>query len=96
MTYPNPRHSYTSDSYDSHQRTPAPVADPLTPIEQGSLKFLNEEKGYGFLVTETGDLFVHISAFQRANIEVPPKGTIVRFQRGRSRDGRELALVIHP
>lgn len=92
MTYPN--------AYDRPQaratRAPAPVDNPGTPIEAGTLKFFNVDKGYGFIVTDTGDLFVHISAFQRAGREVPEKGAPLRFQRGRSRDQRELALVLHP
>ena len=93
MTYQNDRNY---QSAPRPNRTSAPIEDPGTPIESGSLKFFNKEKGYGFLTTETGDLFVHISAFQRASIEVPEKGTPLRFQRGRSRDQRELALVLHP
>lgn len=96
MTYQHRRINDTQDPLRGGERRAAPIPELKTPIESGTLKFFNTEKGYGFIVTDQGDLFVHISAFQRVGLDVPEKGTPLRFQRGFSRDQRELALAIHP
>lgn len=86
----------TKHPMDGINRAPEGKVDPNTQIEEGVLKFFNVKKGYGFIMTKSGDLFVHISAFQKAGIEVPERDTSLRFQRGISRDQRELALVLYP
>lgn len=44
----------------------------------GTVKFFNSDKGYGFIAPETGgqDAFVHISAVERAGL-----GTLTQNQR---------------
>lgn len=54
-------------------------------MEQGTVKFFNDSKGFGFITPEdeSGDLFVHIS-----NIEGEiADGDTVEFTRGESETG---------
>lgn len=68
-------------------------------MAQGTVKFFNASKGFGFIETETGgkDVFVHISAVERAGLTTLADGQKVTFDVERGRDGREsatnLALV---
>ena len=56
----------------------------------GTVKFFNTTKGYGFIAPEGGDkdVFVHISAVQRAGMDTLTEGQRVSFEvvteRGRS------------
>ena len=54
----------------------------------GTVKFFNNDKGYGFIAPEngTGDAFVHISAVERAGLRELREGQRVSFDI--ERDGR--------
>lgn len=43
---------------------------------QGKVKYFNTEKGYGFIQSDTGDIFLHVS---QINGPEPRKGDIVYF-----------------
>lgn len=47
----------------------------------GTVKFYNEQKGYGFIEPEGGakDVFVHATALERAGIHGLSEGQKVRF-----------------
>lgn len=51
----------------------------------GTIKFFNEEKGFGFITPETGgvDVFVHISALERG--ATLSQGDRVNFEIGQDR-----------
>ncbi len=59
----------------------------------GTVKFFNTQKGFGFIAPETGgkDVFVHISALERAGIARLNDGQRVSFDTERDRQGRESA-----
>ena len=59
----------------------------------GSVKWFNATKGFGFIQPEGGrkDVFVHISALERAGLSTLADGAKVTFDIEAGRDGRESA-----
>lgn len=57
---------------------------------QGKIKHVNSEKGYGFIATETGDVFFHVS--QVIGPE-PQKDDIVTYSIKEGRKGPEACNV---
>jgi cold shock protein len=64
----------------------------------GKVKWFNDQKGYGFIEPEDGgkDVFVHISAVERAGIRSLKEGDRVKFDlltdRGKAAAGN-LSLI---
>src|SRR5579864_672896 len=50
-------------------------------MAQGTVKFFNAQKGYGFIVQDAGgpDIFVHISAVERAGMRSLVEGQKLTF-----------------
>ena len=49
-------------------------------MEQGTVKWFNDEKGYGFISREAGDdVFVHFSAIQGDGFKTLEEGQAVTF-----------------
>ena len=50
--------------------------------QNGTVKFFNAEKGYGFITPDEGgaDVFVHVSAVERSGFSVLDKGQKVSFE----------------
>ena len=63
------------------------------PNFKGTVKWFNPTKGYGFIkpAGSDKDVFVHISAVERAGLSGLPDGQKVTFDLERGRDGRESA-----
>ncbi|TCD11799.1 cold-shock protein [Oricola cellulosilytica] len=59
----------------------------------GTVKFYNGQKGYGFIEPEDGgkDVFVHVSALERAGVGGLAEGDKVQFEVEQGRDGRSSA-----
>ena len=48
--------------------------------EQGTVKWFNEAKGYGFISRQSGgDVFVHVSAIQASGLKSLQEGQTVQF-----------------
>jgi CspA family cold shock protein len=60
----------------------------------GTVKFFDTTKGFGFIQPQDGskDVFVHVSAVQRAGLSGLTEGQQVSFELERGRDGRVSAV----
>jgi len=62
-------------------------------MANGTVKWFNPEKGYGFIEPEEGgkDAFVHISAVERAGLSTLQEGQRVSYDLVEGRGGRMAA-----
>jgi CspA family cold shock protein len=74
------------DRVDSAQTVPGDA-------HTGTVRWFNPGKGYGFIAPEEGgdDIFVHISAVQRAGLRKLNEGERIRFVL-QQREGRVAAI----
>jgi CspA family cold shock protein len=63
--------------------------------QTGTVKFFNTAKGFGFITPEGGakDVFVHITALERAGIRSLNEGQKVTFEAEQDKRGRGLQAV---
>ncbi|OFV88836.1 MAG: cold-shock protein [Acidobacteria bacterium RIFCSPHIGHO2_12_FULL_67_30] len=62
--------------------------------EQGTVKWFNAAKGYGFIRRETGeDVFVHFSAIQDSGYRTLDEGQAVEFEVVKGPKGLQAANV---
>ncbi|OJY70460.1 MAG: cold-shock protein [Rhodospirillales bacterium 70-18] len=63
-------------------------------MPNGTVKWFNPTKGYGFIAPDTGgkDVFVHISAVQKAGMRTLNEGQKVGFEIEQQQNGRAAAV----
>jgi CspA family cold shock protein len=63
-------------------------------MANGTVKWFNTQKGFGFIAPETGgkDVFVHISALERSGLTSLNDDQKVTYDVEAGRDGRESAV----
>ena len=68
--------------------------DKDTHMITGTVKFFNNDKGYGFIAPEdgSGDAFVHISAVERAGMRTLDKDQRVSYELETDRRGKTSAV----
>ena len=61
----------------------------------GKIKWFNPAKGYGFIENGTGgkDVFLHVSALEKAGIDTLQEGEEIEFEIGENK-GKENAINI--
>lgn len=62
-------------------------------MPNGTVKWFNTTKGYGFIAPEEGgsDVFVHISAVERSGLTGLADDQKVKYELVEGRDGRKMA-----
>lgn len=63
-------------------------------MESGTVKFYNEQKGFGFIQPDNGgkDVFVHATALERAGMSALREGQKVRFDTQPDRRTGKIAV----
>ncbi len=64
-------------------------------MESGTVKFFNEQKGFGFIAPDNGgtDVFVHVSALERAGLRSLSEGQKVSFDTEQDRRSGKTAVA---
>jgi CspA family cold shock protein len=60
----------------------------------GTVKWFNAQKGYGFIQPEDGskDVFVHVTAVERAGMSGLNEGQMISYELEAGRDGKSSAV----
>jgi cold shock protein len=80
----------------SFQRAPREDAAPSGPAVDATVKWFNQEKGFGFveLGNGAGDAFLHIAVLQNAGHETVLPETKLRVQVGQGQKGPQVTAIL--
>jgi CspA family cold shock protein len=72
----------------------APHQQKESPMNKGTVKFYNDQKGFGFITPDDGgkDVFVHATALERAGMQGLREGQKVSFDVQEDRKSGKLAV----
>jgi CspA family cold shock protein len=64
-------------------------------MESGTVKFFNEQKGFGFIAPDNGssDVFVHVTALERAGLRGLSQGQKVSFDTEQDKRSGKTAVA---
>src|SRR5262245_14257920 len=81
---------------NAFRRAPHQDAAPSGPPIDATVKWFNEEKGFGFveLADGSGDAFLHIGVLQNSGHDVVASETKLRVQVGQGQKGRQVTAVL--
>ncbi|MGR3440048.1 MAG: cold-shock protein [Paracoccus sp. (in: a-proteobacteria)] len=67
-------------------------------MARGTVKWFNTDKGYGFIAPDAGgaDVFVHITAVQRAGLDTLRDGQKLSYELETGRSGKTSAVDLQP
>ena len=67
-------------------------------MPNGTVKWFNTTKGYGFIAPDDGgkDVFVHISALEQSGLTGLADNQKISFELQEGRDGRQMATELKP
>ena len=60
----------------------------------GTVKWFNAQKGYGFITTEDGDIFVHFDSIQMEGYKKLEEGDKVEFEVEEGEKGKQAVNVV--
>src|SRR3954469_7025698 len=71
-----------------------PKLQRITPMNTGTVKFYNDQKGFGFIQPDDGskDVFVHATALERAGLRGLREGQKVSFDTAEDRRSGKVAV----
>jgi CspA family cold shock protein len=78
----SPKSKKWDDGHDNRAPHPTRIRKrKATAMTNGTVKFYNDQKGFGFIQPDTGekDVFVHATALERAGIQGLREGQKVKF-----------------
>ena len=70
-------------------------AGPSGPMQDGKVKFFNDQKGFGFVMPDNGggDVYMHASALRRSGVQVLEPEQRIRFSTRQGQKGVEVDRV---
>ena len=68
---------------------------PSGPMVEGKIKFFNDQKGFGFVMPDSGngDIYLHASALRRSGVQVVEPDQRIRFSTRQGNKGVEVDKV---
>jgi CspA family cold shock protein len=63
-------------------------------MQEGTVKFFNTTKGFGFIAPEDGgdDVFVHVTALERCGVQPLQEGQKVKFDTAQDKRSGKMAV----
>ena len=90
----NPPFPHSGSSAGLRRRAGARIERPGVAVAQGTVKWFNAEKGYGFIAVDGGsDVFVHYSAIESDGYKSLEEGQRVEFEVTQGQKGPQADQV---